>query len=84
VALARRQPDLFSMVLTAGLGSAIALQAFINMGVACGLLPCTGLTLPFISAGGSSLVCTLIASGMLLSLSRQAACGRGDAQCPSG
>jgi cell division protein FtsW len=77
ILLARRQPDTFSAVLTAGLGSAIGIQAFINMGVACGLLPCTGLTLPFISAGGSSLVCTLIASGMLLSLSRQAAPGSG-------
>ena len=79
--LARRQPDIFSATLTAGLGAMIGLQAFINMGVACGLVPCTGITLPFISAGGSSLVCTLIASGILLSLSRQAAPEEGDTQC---
>jgi cell division protein FtsW len=73
ISLAARQPDRYSAVLMGGLASAIGLQAFINMGVACGLLPCTGLTLPFISAGGSSLVCALAASGIMLSLSRQAA-----------
>lgn len=71
VVLSRSQPDLFSSILMASLGSAIALQAFINMGVATGCLPCTGLTLPFISHGGTSLVCTLAAAGILLSLSRQ-------------
>jgi cell division protein FtsW len=70
--LARRQPDRFSTVLMAGLGTSIVLQALVNMGVATGCLPCTGITLPFISAGGSSLLMTLVASGMLLSLSRQA------------
>jgi cell division protein FtsW len=55
----------------ASLGSAIALQAFINMGVATGCIPCTGLTLPFISHGGSSLITTLVGAGILLSLSRQ-------------
>ncbi|MGQ9730857.1 MAG: FtsW/RodA/SpoVE family cell cycle protein [Candidatus Zipacnadales bacterium] len=70
--LARRQPDRFSMVLLASLGTCIVLQAFINMGVATGCLPCTGLPLPFISAGGSSLLITLCMSGLILSLSRQA------------
>ncbi len=78
VILARSQPDLFSAVLIASLGTSIALQAFINMGVACGALPCTGLTLPFISAGGSSLICTLVAAGMMLSLSRQSSSGEDD------
>jgi cell division protein FtsW len=71
VVLARSQPDFFSSVLMASLGSAIALQAFINMGVATGCVPCTGLTLPFISHGGSSLLTTLAAAGIMLSLSRQ-------------
>jgi len=71
--LARRQPNPFSTVLLAGLGTSIVLQAFVNMGVATGCLPCTGITLPFISAGGSSLLMTLVACGMILSLSRQAA-----------
>lgn len=73
VILSRRQPDFFSSVLMASLGSAIALQAFINMGVATGCVPCTGLTLPFISHGGSSLISTLAGAGILLSLSRQSA-----------
>jgi len=71
--LARRQPDRFSTILLASLGTGIVLQALVNMGVATGVLPCTGITLPFISAGGSSLLVTLMASGMILSLSRQAA-----------
>jgi len=70
--LARRQPDRFAMILIASLGTCLVLQAFVNMGVATGCLPCTGITLPFISAGGSSLLATLMASGMILSLSRQA------------
>jgi cell division protein FtsW len=85
VGLARRQPDRFSATLLAGLGTGIVLQAFVNMGVATGCLPCTGVPLPFISAGGSSLICTLIASGMMLSLSRQAAPEkpeRGGSECP--
>lgn len=71
VILSRSRPDFFSSILMAGLGSAIALQAFINMGVATGCVPCTGLTLPFISHGGSSLISTLAGAGILLSLSRQ-------------
>lgn len=74
--LARRQPDRFATILLSSLGSCIVLQAFVNMAVATGCLPCTGINLPFISAGGSSLVVTLIASGMMLSLSRQATLDR--------
>jgi len=80
VALARLQPDGFSSILVASLASCIALQAFINMGVATGVLPCTGITLPFISAGGSSLLMTLAASGIILSLSRQARARSKEAQ----
>ncbi|MBM3498734.1 MAG: cell division protein FtsW, partial [Armatimonadetes bacterium] len=84
LALARLQPDRYSAILLASLVTAIVLQAFVNMGVATGLLPCTGITLPFISAGGSSLVMTLVASGMILSLSRQARIRRKEApaECP--
>ncbi|MFB3073097.1 MAG: FtsW/RodA/SpoVE family cell cycle protein, partial [bacterium] len=50
----------------------IALQALINMGVVVGLLPTKGLPLPFISIGGSSLLVTCLAVGLLLNLSRRA------------
>jgi cell division protein FtsW len=48
----------------------IAFQAFLNMGVVTGVLPVTGLTLPFFSAGGSSLLITLTSVGLLLNVSR--------------
>jgi cell division protein FtsW len=48
----------------------MVIQAFINMGVAVGLLPVTGLTLPLVSMGGTSLVFTSIAFGVILSVSR--------------
>lgn len=55
----------FSRMLTAGLMSMIAASTLVNMGVCAGLLPTKGLTLPFISSGGSSLVANLFAMGLL-------------------
>ena len=49
----------------------IILQAILNIGVVTGILPVTGITLPLISAGGSSLVITLAGVGVLLNISRQ-------------
>lgn len=64
-------PDTFSSLLAAGITSGIGLQAFINIGVVTGSLPITGIPLPFISFGGTSLVFTLAAVGVLLNISRQ-------------
>jgi cell division protein FtsW len=64
-------PDTFGALLAAGITTWICVQAFINIGVVVGLLPVTGITLPFISAGGSSLIISFAAVGILLSISRE-------------
>ncbi len=62
--------DSFASLLAVGVTSMIALQAIINIGVVTGSLPITGIPLPLLSFGGSSLVFTLIGVGMLLNISR--------------
>jgi cell division protein FtsW len=62
-------PDLYSSYLALGISTLIGLQVLINMGVVMGLLPTKGLTLPFLSYGGSSLVVNLLGMGILLSIS---------------
>jgi cell division protein FtsW len=64
-------PDTFGALLAAGITGWICIQAFINIGVVVGLLPVTGIPLPFVSAGGSSLVISFAAVGILLSVSRE-------------
>jgi len=66
---ARRAEEPFVRLLASGLTLLILLQALINMAVVVGLLPTTGLTLPLVSYGGSSLVVNLAAAGVLLRLS---------------
>ena len=66
-----RAPDRFGMLLGAGATLTIALQAFLHFSVATAILPTTGLPLPFISAGGSSLITTLLAAGLVLSVSQR-------------
>ena len=63
--------DRFGCLLGAGITSMIGLQAFINMGVVTGMLPTTGLPLPFFSAGGTSVSVMMAAVGVLLSISRE-------------
>jgi cell division protein FtsW len=64
-------PDQFGRLLAAGSTCVIVFQALINMGVLTSSLPFTGITLPFISSGGSSLITKLVTCGILLSVSRQ-------------
>jgi cell division protein FtsW len=63
-------PDLFSGLMATGVTVMIMLQAVINIGVVSGAFPVTGITLPFLSYGGSSLTLSLAAVGVLLNLSR--------------
>jgi len=63
-------PDEFGRLLAIGLGLLLVVQAYINMGVVTGSLPTTGIPLPFISYGGSSLLSSMIAAGILLNISR--------------
>jgi cell division protein FtsW len=69
---ASRAPDAFGSFLALGLTAMIAVQAFVNMSVVLGLLPTKGLTLPFVSAGGSSLIISLAGMGVLLNISQRA------------
>jgi cell division protein FtsW len=64
-------PDTFGALLAGGITAWICIQAFINMAVVVGLVPVTGIPLPFVSAGGSSLVISFAAVGILLSVSRE-------------
>jgi cell division protein FtsW len=64
-------PDTFGALLSAGITAWICIQAFINIAVVVGLIPVTGIPLPFVSAGGSSLIISFAAVGILLSVSRE-------------
>jgi cell division protein FtsW len=69
--IARRAPDMLGTLLASGMSLWIGLEALINMAVMVGLMPFAGNALPFISAGGSNLVVSLAAIGILLNVSRQ-------------
>ncbi len=69
--IARRAPDMLGTLLASGLAFWIGIEALINMAVMVGLMPFAGNALPFVSAGGSNLVTSLAAMGILLNVSRQ-------------
>jgi len=66
--IAAQAKDMFGVLLVSGIVLTITLQAFINMGSMLGLMPITGVPLPFISQGGTSLILTLFACGIILSV----------------
>lgn len=69
--IAMRAPDLYGTLFAIGITAMIAFQALLNIGVVTGSLPVTGIPLPFISHGGSSLLVSLAGMGILLNISRQ-------------
>jgi cell division protein FtsW len=75
IRIATRTTDVFGRLLAAGIVSWFGLQALINLGAVTGLLPVTGVPLPFLSYGGSSLVVSLAAVGVLVSIARAPARG---------
>ena len=80
--IARRAADPFGSLLAVGVLAWIGLQMLLNVGGVTRALPLTGIPLPFLSYGGSALVMTMIAVGVLLSVSRYAALERADAYAP--
>jgi cell division protein FtsW len=72
VRAALRAPDDFGSFLAFGLSTMFGVQALVNLAVAFAILPTKGLTLPFVSFGGSSLLVNSVAAGILLNISRQA------------
>lgn len=69
--IAKNAPDRFGMLLAAGITFWLGIQALLNIAANVAIIPLTGIPLPFISYGGSSLVITMAAVGMLLNVSRQ-------------
>ena len=70
--VALRAPDGFGAFLALGLTTMVAVQAFVNMSVVLSLMPTKGIPLPFVSAGGSSLLINLVGMGVLLNVSQHA------------
>jgi cell division protein FtsW len=70
--VSQRAPDAFGAFLALGLTAMVAVQALFNISVVLGLLPTKGIPLPFVSAGGSSLLINLVGMGMLLNVSQHA------------
>ena len=71
-----RSPQRFGGILAVGLVAWLASETLINIGAVVGVLPVTGIPLPFISYGGSSLVITMVAAGILINIARQETSGQ--------
>ncbi|HTW96262.1 MAG TPA: putative peptidoglycan glycosyltransferase FtsW, partial [Candidatus Methylomirabilis sp.] len=71
VRIAKYSPDLFGKLLAVGVASWLAIQTFFNVGGIIGLIPMTGVPLPLVSQGGSSLIAALIGLGIVANISRQ-------------
>ncbi len=71
VVIANKSEDVFAQLLVVGVGFPIVFQALVNMSVAVNLIPVTGQTLPFISSGGTSILMSCMAVGIVLSASRK-------------
>jgi cell division protein FtsW len=69
--IARRAPDSYGALLATGITCGLVIQALINVGVITATIPFTGIPLPFVSYGGSSLMVSLLAIGIMLNVSRQ-------------
>jgi cell division protein FtsW len=70
--VARRAPDAFGSLVALGITAMLGIQSIVNLGVVTGLLPAKGIPLPFVSAGGSAMIVSLVAMGVLLNISQQA------------
>ena len=71
IIIAMKAPDMFGSLLATGITSLIGFQAIINIAVVTASMPVTGISLPFFSYGGTSLIILLAAVGILLNISRQ-------------
>jgi cell division protein FtsW len=71
ISISLRAPDTFGMLVGIGIAVMLAVQSLINMGGVTNAIPMTGVTLPLISSGGSSLLMTLASMGIVLSVSRE-------------
>jgi len=71
IRIALHAPDRFGLLVAVGVTSWFGVQAFVNIGAVIGILPITGMPLPFVSAGGSSLLFGMMGAGLLLSVARQ-------------
>jgi len=69
--IARDAPDPLGLFLTVGFSTLLVMYGFVHAGVACGLLPVTGLPMPFVSYGGTSMIANGIMTGVILNVSRQ-------------
>jgi cell division protein FtsW len=84
IRIAIRAPDTFGRLLAAGIVGWLSFQAIVNMGAVTGLLPITGIPLPFMSYGGSSLIVSLVAVGVLHAIGRAGLADLGAGRIRSG